>query len=248
MRNWRESNSTTLLPSGGSKRRRGWSDTSVRRAERNDGQIEAIADKNQKAAAIGRDCERGWSPEDSTRSTRGGSWPEIRPGDRKQRSNKQRSDVADEVESNTVGQVLVAIGNCYSCLGCKGRSKQMVFFGKDMHSTPSRCCSESVESCSLEELESYHSTCFHMKKAKSRQGRGRLCWRYHAKSGDEKSNGAGCDLSEPRAEQPKMRRGKKPLLQAKGGSAGGMAKANRVQVGNATVRYKADGGALVSQP
>ncbi|RWW10692.1 hypothetical protein GW17_00025756 [Ensete ventricosum] len=58
MRNWRESNSTELLPSAGSRRRRGWSDTSARRAERNDGQIEAIADKNQKAAATGRDRGR----------------------------------------------------------------------------------------------------------------------------------------------------------------------------------------------
>ncbi|RZS19837.1 hypothetical protein BHM03_00052275 [Ensete ventricosum] len=36
---------------------RGWSDTSARRGERNNGQIEAVADKNQKSTATGRDRE-----------------------------------------------------------------------------------------------------------------------------------------------------------------------------------------------
>ncbi|RWW67697.1 hypothetical protein BHE74_00024833 [Ensete ventricosum] len=172
---------------------RGWSDTSAGRAEHNDGQIEAVADKNQKSVATRRDrghrgfsCRvrstGGWSPEDSTGSTGGRrSWPEIRLGDRKQSFNKQQSDVASEAESNSIGQVLATIDNCYSCLGCKGRSKQMVFF---------------------------------------------VCQHYRAESGDEKFNGAGCDLPKSRAQPAKI------------GSA--EEEANIVQVGDAIVRYKAE--------
>ncbi|RRT38928.1 hypothetical protein B296_00035867 [Ensete ventricosum] len=54
----------------------------------------------------------------------------------------------------------------------------MVFVGKDMSSTPSRCCSGSMESSSLEKYESCHSTC--------------------------KSNGVGYDLPEPRAQPVKI--------------------------------------------
>ncbi|RWW07603.1 hypothetical protein BHE74_00046768 [Ensete ventricosum] len=143
------------------------------------------------------------------------------------------------------------------------------------------------------------------KKAKSRRGRGRVCRHYRAKSGDEKSNGAGCDLSEPRVQSAKIRsvekgtsanrvevatdlRKQRPKEVATNlrwfavkweeedlvtvasveegaaedekeeeatvvgeggwGSAGGVAEVNRVQVDNAIVRYKADGGALISRP
>ncbi|RZS28463.1 hypothetical protein BHM03_00062059 [Ensete ventricosum] len=133
-----------------------------------------------------------------------------------------------------------------------------------------------------------------------------VCRHYRAKSGDEKSNGAGCDLSEPRVQSAKIRsvekgtsanrvevatdlRKQRPKEVATNlrlwfavkweeedlvtvasveegaaedekeeeatvvgeggwGSAGGVAEVNRVQVDNAIVRYKADGGALISRP
>ncbi|RWW85767.1 hypothetical protein BHE74_00005517 [Ensete ventricosum] len=85
-----------------------------------------------------------------------------------------------------------------------------------MSSTPSRCCSGSVESSSLEKHESCHSTCVvqelsqllesycYRRKPKCHRGRESVCRRYRAKSGEEKSNGVGYDLPELRAQSAKM--------------------------------------------
>ncbi|RZS27091.1 hypothetical protein BHM03_00060526, partial [Ensete ventricosum] len=81
-------------------------------------------------------------------------------------------------------------------------------------STSGATFSGSVESSSLEKHESYHSTCVvqelsqllesycYRRKPKSR--RGRVCRRYRARSGEEKSNDVSYDLPEPRAQPAKM--------------------------------------------
>ncbi|RZS21500.1 hypothetical protein BHM03_00054156 [Ensete ventricosum] len=142
MRNWRESNSLELPSSGGSRRRSGGEETvGVETAVARLGRRSTARIPRKRRRAATDDCyysdhAGGWSPKDSTGSTRGRrSWSEIRPGDR----------------------------------------KQMVFVGKDM----------SKESQKADERE-------------------RVCRHYCARSGEEKSNGVGYDLPEPRVQPVKI--------------------------------------------